>query len=175
MLGRLLLLHSAIFGMGAIVGLALLLAMKVELISSSPRGLVVRLVVVCLLSCFWFWLMRHILETRVRTRWLTSRVIAISETLKQISSVAEPDEQRGAVKPEATRWPWGTHHTEHLGHLEAAAAKFWANYEPGQPDTAPTNDMVAEWLVEHRSVSKDKARTIASILRPDGLRTGPRR
>ena len=73
-----------------------------------------------------------------------------------------------------TAWPWGTHHTDMLGHLEAAARKWWAFYDPSQPDTAPTNDIVASWLHEERNVSKDKARAIASILRADGLRTGPR-
>ena len=73
-----------------------------------------------------------------------------------------------------TRWPWGAHHTEMLGHLEAAALRWWTNYDPTQADTAPTNDTVAEWLREKRGVSKDKAQAIASILRADGLRTRPR-
>jgi len=62
-----------------------------------------------------------------------------------------------------------------LGHLEAAARKWWVNYDPQSPDTAPTNEMVSEWLCSDRGVSKDKARAIASILRADGLKTGPRR
>lgn len=74
-----------------------------------------------------------------------------------------------------TRWPWGAHHTELLGHLEAAARQFWVLYDPTDPSTAPTNEMVSEWLREQRGVSKDKAQAIASILRADGLKTGPRR
>lgn len=73
-----------------------------------------------------------------------------------------------------TSWPWGTHHTDLLGHLDAAARKWWVNYDPDSLDTAPTNEMVANWLFTERAVSKDKAKAIASILRPDGLRTGPR-
>ena len=72
-------------------------------------------------------------------------------------------------------WPWGNHHTETLGHLEAAARKWWYFYEPSDPTTAPTNDMVATWLQDERGISKEKARAIASMLRPDGLPTGPRR
>lgn len=72
------------------------------------------------------------------------------------------------------RWPWGAHHTVMLGHLEAAAVKWWRHYDPEAPDTAPTNEMVSDWLIEDRGVSKDKAKAIASILRADNLRTGPR-
>lgn len=71
-------------------------------------------------------------------------------------------------------WPWGSHHTETLGHLEAAARRFWTLYDPHESDTAPTNEMVADWLVSERKVSKSKAKAIASMLRPDGLPTGPR-
>lgn len=74
-----------------------------------------------------------------------------------------------------SHWPWGVHHTEYLGHLDAAARKWWTLYDPSDPTTAPTNDMVADWLMTERRVSKDKARAMASILRADGLPTGPRR
>ena len=75
----------------------------------------------------------------------------------------------------SSRWPWGQHHTEYLGHLDAAARKFWVLYEPSDPTTAPTNDMVSDWLQSERGISREKARAIASMLRPDGLPTGPRR
>jgi hypothetical protein len=71
-------------------------------------------------------------------------------------------------------WPWGRHHTEYLGHLDAAARKWWHSYEPSDPSTAPTNEIVADWLRNERGISKEKARAIASMLRPDGLPTGPR-
>lgn len=73
------------------------------------------------------------------------------------------------------RWPWGNHHTEMLGHLEAAARKFWVNYDPTDSTTAPTNEMVSTWLSKERGLSKIKADSIASILRVDGLPTGPRK
>lgn len=73
------------------------------------------------------------------------------------------------------KWPWGNHHTENLGHLEAAAKRYWTNYDPSDPTTASTNEEIAEWLRESRGVSKNMADSIASILRADGLRTGPRK
>ncbi|MFC7462618.1 hypothetical protein [Hydrogenophaga defluvii] len=84
----------------------------------------------------------------------------------------EPGREINSFDPK--KWPWGAHHTEQLGHLEAAAQRFWKNYDPSEPDTAPINEMVADWLVKERGVSKDKARAIASILRADGLPAGRR-
>ena len=72
-------------------------------------------------------------------------------------------------------WPWGDHHTEFLGHLEAAARKHWVNYDPADPGTAPTNASVSGWLNTERKVSKKMADSIASMLRADGLPTGPRK
>lgn len=73
------------------------------------------------------------------------------------------------------RWPWGNHHTEALGHLEAAALRFWVNHDPTEPSTAPTNKEVVAWLQTERKVSKTLAEAMASILRLDGLPTGPRK
>jgi hypothetical protein len=74
-----------------------------------------------------------------------------------------------------TRWPWGDHHTEYLEHLEAAAKRYWVNVDPSDLSTAPTNKMVVEWLQKERKVSLAKAEAIASMLRADGLPTGPRK
>ena len=75
----------------------------------------------------------------------------------------------------STHWPWGNHHTEALGHLEAAARHYWILYDPDDSSTAPTNDMVSDWLQSERKVSKERARAIASMLRADRLPSGPRR
>lgn len=72
-------------------------------------------------------------------------------------------------------WPWGDHHTEVLGHLEAAARRYWVNYDPADSGTAPTNETVSNWLVTERKVSKKMADSIASMLRVDDLPTGPRK
>lgn len=73
------------------------------------------------------------------------------------------------------RWPWGDHHTEALGHLEAAALRFWVNYDPSDATTANTNATIVNWLQDERKVSGKLAEAIASMLRADGLRTGPRK
>jgi len=86
-----------------------------------------------------------------------------------------PLKEDAKVSEKPPHWPWGSHHTETLGHLEAAARRFWRLYDPSDISTAPTNDMVATWLQEERGISREKARAIASMLRPDGLPTGPRR
>ncbi len=104
---------------------------------------------------------RNIIE---RLEWTINR-LAVMEEL-QPNAIATSN---------ADRWPWGSHHTDALGHLEAAATRFWKLYDPSDQSTAPTNEMVAEWLRDERSVSKEKAYAIASILRADGLKTGPRR
>lgn len=76
----------------------------------------------------------------------------------------------------AGRWPWGNHHTELLGHLDAAARRYWgAGYDPADTGTASTNATVSEWLQTERKVSRTMADAIASMLRPDGLPTGPRK
>ena len=80
----------------------------------------------------------------------------------------------GAVKAE--HWPWGNHNTELLGHLEAAAKLFWVNYDPANAKaTAPKNETVINWLVTERKVSRTVAISMATMLRPNGLKTGPRK
>jgi hypothetical protein len=93
-----------------------------------------------------------------------SRIAELEGRLKQ----AEPDTNT------ETKWPWGTHHTEALGHLEAAALRWWKLYDPTESDTAPTNKQVSEWLQTERKVTQKMADSIASILRADGIRPGPR-
>jgi hypothetical protein len=84
--------------------------------------------------------------------------------------------QHQPVETPTGRWPWGNHHTELLGHLEAAAKRYYCvNYVPTDATTAPINKDVAEWLITERKVSQKMADSIASILRPDGLPTGPRK
>jgi len=90
------------------------------------------------------------------------------------TSFTEPDGDTSA-KVTPTLWPWGTHHTEALGHLEAAARKWWLLYDPTDRTTAPTNDMVSEWLQNERGLSQKMADSLASILRPSDLPTGRRK
>ena len=72
-----------------------------------------------------------------------------------------------------SRWPWGNHHTESLGHLEAASLEHWTKYDPLKPKTAPKNATVVAWL-KARGVTGAMAESMATMLRADGLATGPR-
>lgn len=83
--------------------------------------------------------------------------------------------QPDAVQDTPGRWPWGSHHTDLLGHLEAAARRFWVNYDPSDATTAPINITVSKWLQTERKVSLTMANSIASMLRPPDLPTGPRK
>ena len=71
-------------------------------------------------------------------------------------------------------WPWGNHETELLRQLANAARLFWINYDPTDPSTAPTNEQVKNWLV-NKGVAPRTAEIMATILRADGLRPGPRK
>ena len=73
-----------------------------------------------------------------------------------------------------TGWPWGRHETNLLRKLAYAADKWWKNYDPTDPTTAPTNEQVAEWL-KSENVAARTAEVMATILRADGLSTGPRK
>jgi hypothetical protein len=83
--------------------------------------------------------------------------------------------QSSSVATSAGPWPWGRHHTAALDHLEAAAKRFWVNYDPKDDTTAPINAVVSEWLQTERKLSKSLANSMATILRADGLPTGPRK
>lgn len=74
----------------------------------------------------------------------------------------------------AGHWPWGNHETELLRKLAAAADKFWKLYDPSDATTAPTNDAVVAWLTG-QGVAERNAQVMATILRADKLRTGPRK
>jgi hypothetical protein len=71
-------------------------------------------------------------------------------------------------------WPWGRHETHLLRKLAGAAQRFWSNYDPADPTTAPTNQQVIDWL-KGEGVSERTAEIMATILRADGLPTGPRK
>lgn len=92
-----------------------------------------------------------------------------------MESIYKFDSTSNPLKSKGARWPWGNHHTELLGHLEAAAKRFWTAYDPADSHTANTNDTVSKWLQTERKVSRTMADAIASILRADGLRPGPRK
>ena len=74
----------------------------------------------------------------------------------------------------AKKWPWGDHETKLLQQLHYAANKFWKNYDPNDPSTAPTSKTVEDGLKE-LGVATRVAQIMAQILRADDLKTGPRK
>jgi hypothetical protein len=91
----------------------------------------------------------------------------------------QPNAASYPVAPEGltvggAKWPWGHHETDLLRKLAAAAERFWKLYDPEDITTAPTNRQVVEWL-EQQGVSHRNAEVMATILRADGLPTGPRK
>lgn len=89
-----------------------------------------------------------------------------------LEHAASSDEEEATI--ERAKWPWGTYETTLLRALADAAARFWVNFDPADPTTAPKNEVVVAWL-EQRGVSRNAAKAMATILRPDGLPTGPRK
>ena len=79
--------------------------------------------------------------------------------------------ERSADRGELTsgRWPWGAHETDLLRKFAEAGKKFWSNYKPTDPTTAPTNASVSKWLSAERAVVDRTAEVMAQILRADGV------
>lgn len=107
-----------------------------------------------------------IVDWRGHCETLNAQVSKLTERIKELESAQNAIP---AVIP-----PWGKHDTALLQHLAAAAEKFWKNYDPSDNTTAPTNAQIIDWLVE-RHVTKRTAEVMATILRADGLPTGPRK
>jgi hypothetical protein len=113
-----------------------------------------------------------------------ARAVVLGDVRDRLQRIVN-DRDRAAVGVEirdlreATRrrdgpWPWGSYETKSLDALAAAAARFWANYDPSDPTTAVTNAAVVEWLAREHGVANRTAGVMATILRADGLPTGPR-
>lgn len=69
---------------------------------------------------------------------------------------------------------FGNHETDLLRKMARATDRFWSRYDPSDISTAPTNKQVIDWLTKE-GVALRTAEVIASILRVDGLPTGPRK
>lgn len=105
--------------------------------------------------------------------------LAHINTTQQSKADTDSRAKPATTKPQnvttVARWPWGDYTTTALEHLSAAANRFWLHYDPTDNTTAPTNEEVSNWLKSEYKVSGTLANSIASILRPDGLPTGPRK
>ena len=73
------------------------------------------------------------------------------------------------------KWPWGSYETQGLRNLAAAAKRLWVNYDPTEPTTAPTKKVAVPLIMKEFGLSRREASAIASMLRADGLKSGPRR
>ena len=94
------------------------------------------------------------------------------------SAIAIEGETHGVQGPcidNKPRWPWGAHDTKLLRALEQTAKKWWVHYDPADHTTAPTNEAVIAWVIAQGLASENIAKAIASILRADGLPSGPRK
>ena len=85
-----------------------------------------------------------------------------------------PEAEEGLQDGVGTKWPWGDYETELLRKLATAADRFWKLYDPADNTTAPTNQQVIDWL-KQQGVADRTAEVMATILRADGLPTGPRK
>lgn len=81
----------------------------------------------------------------------------------------------GNLTPGNLQWPWGNHQTKELLLLALAADRFWKNFNPLDPSTAPTNNQVIDWLIQSEGATEVAAKRIATMLRPETLPTGRRK
>lgn len=105
--------------------------------------------------------------------------VSLANFAAWLASIKYPVPNEFPWAPEAPdfaqlHWPWGRHSTTLLRKLAEVADKLWKNYDPDDPTTAPTNETVTAWLIEH-GVSKRNAEVMATLLRADGLPPGPRK
>lgn len=83
-----------------------------------------------------------------------------------------------ASTPSRARWPWGNHTTPKL-ELLAEAGEHWrlvadgGRYSAEDIQSAPHSKAIVAWMVR-KGVHSSVAESIASMLRPPSLRTGPR-
>ena len=115
------------------------------------------------------------LAERLWTMFFPGEERSIEDFRLMVSSAAgEPGKTLGPSIPDPA-WPWGDYETKLLRDLAAAAHRWWVNFDPTDPTTAPTNDQVSAWLVKERKATERIADAMATILRADGLRPGPRK
>lgn len=113
-------------------------------------------------------------ETTATEIQKTAMEVIESLKLKLTEANATCAELRERLNAPPGSWPWGEHETELLRHLAEAAKQFWALYDSSDNSTAPTNQQVTDWLV-NRGVAQRNAEIMATILRADGLPSGPRK
>lgn len=111
------------------------------------------------------------IEARALQIWCQAKGI-IYPLPPHVSAAVPMSSQPATVRP--GRWPWGDHSTRALELLADAARQWWSTYDPDEPNTAPTNRAVVEYLVR-KGASGKTAESIATLLRADDLQTGRRK
>lgn len=106
-------------------------------------------------------------DESVNTNVNVSGVNSLSVAPQMLSSNSDRTLPR-----QGTLWP--NHETTKLSALRMAAVRFWTNYDPQTPGTAPKNVDVVDWLIKEHNIAPTVAEQMASILRPDNLKPGPR-
>ena len=96
------------------------------------------------------------------------------ERFEKEHGIGQPRQGMPSSTESSGSWPWGSHETELLRHLAAAAKHLWVLYDPDDPSTAPTNEQVSNFLVD-RGVPKSMSDKMATILRPETLKSGRRK
>lgn len=125
---------------------------------------------------------------RARDESKSSVVVALRDVADRIEAILELDRDRVGseiqelrrlkidtthLKSDQLDMSLGGHRTTLLVHLAVASRHWWANFDPSDNTTAPTNQTVSDWLVL-RGIGKVMADKMATILRADGLPKGPR-
>lgn len=90
-----------------------------------------------------------------------------SSTIAQTSST-----EKSSAK--MTNLPWPAHDTKNLSALRAAAFIWENEYKKGDDTTAPTNEEISQFLQAKHGIAPTLADSMATILRADDLKTGPR-
>jgi hypothetical protein len=90
-----------------------------------------------------------------------------SSSMAQTSSI-----EKSSAK--MTNLPWPAHDTKNLSALRAAAFIWEKEYKKGDDTTAPTNEKISRFLQAEHRIAPTLADSMATILRADELKTGPR-
>lgn len=115
-------------------------------------------------------------ETKFENQLFTRDEVNRWTSVNGLPSVYKFNPAENERSSSMTRWPWGDHHTKLLGHLDVGARKFWCKYDPENPKgTAPKSAEVIQWFMEECNISESLATAMATLLRPDNLKTGPRK
>jgi hypothetical protein len=75
-------------------------------------------------------------------RW-AKNVVNWADMPAELAKLAEPKQQPVPVG----RWPWGDYETKLLRVMDAVARKWWINYDPKDPTTAKTKDVIVSAIM----------------------------